>query len=382
MRAIEKIRKIRKELSGHRPLINILISKGNVIHNLNQFKRKYPQFTFSPVLKSNAYGHGLKEIAEILKKEEKPFLAVDSVFEAQKLNNLGVSDNILVIGYTPPEEISKNRIKRVSFSIVSLPQLKILGEKCDKKTKIHLKVDTGMGRQGIAETELGEAVRIIKSNKNLVLEGVSSHFADADGGSSKLTLRQIEKWNNIVGKMKKEFDSIEYFHISATSGLRYADKINANMVRLGIGLYGFNPGSNPELELKPALSARTIITSVRELTPGDSVGYNAAFKADKKMKVATIPFGYFEGFDRRLSNKGFVKVNNLFCPVIGKVSMNITSFDVTDIPDVAVGDEVIVISDDSGDKNSVSNMANMCNTISYVILVHIPEHLKRVIVDV
>jgi len=167
--------------------------------------------------------------------------------------------------------------------------------------------------------------------------------------------------------------------LSATPGVRYSDKISANMVRLGIGLYGFKQGLGDDFNLKPVLSIKTIITSIRNFNAGDYIGYGITFQADKNMKTATIPFGYFEGFDRRLSNKGFVKVKNTFCPILGRISMNITSFDVSDIPDVAVGDEVIVISDDPQDKNSVAKIANICNSIPYVILTNIPSHLKRII---
>ncbi len=377
MRIIEKIRGIRKDLSPYRPLISIFIFRRNIIHNLNRFKSGYPGLEFAPVLKSNAYGHGLKETAEILKNEKKPFLAVDSLFEARQLRHLGFSDNILIIGYAFPEDILDHRFKNFSYSIISLSQLESLSGKSRKKTNIHLKIDTGMRRQGIAESEVEKAVNLIKGNRNLNLEGVFSHLADADSEDGGFTLKQVEKWNGIAGKFKKEFDSIKYFHLSATAGMKYHDKISANMVRLGIGLYGF--GRNPNMDLKPALSAKTIITSVRDLKPGDCVGYGATFKAEKNMKVATMPFGYFEGFDRRLSNKGFIKVRDEFCPVVGRVSMNITSFDVSNVPGAKVGDEVTVISDDPEDRNSVSEMAETCGTIPYVILTGIPPHLKRVV---
>lgn len=150
------------------------------------------------------------------------------------------------------------------------------------------------------------------------------------------------------------------------------------MIRLGIGLYGFGQGSISDFKLKPALSAKTLITSVRTLKTGDHVGYGATFKASGNMKIATMPFGYFEGFDRRLSNKGFVEVKNTFCPVVGRVSMNIASFDVSDVPGVEAGDKVTVISNKPGDKNSVSKIAEICNTIPYVVLTNIPQYLKRI----
>lgn len=379
MKIIKKIQCLKKRLAHHRSLINVFVSSKNIIHNLNQFRNNYPNLEFTPVLKSNAYGHGLIETAEILKKENKPFLAVDSLFEAKKLRNFGISDKILIIGYAFPEEILNSRFKNFSYFIIDLSQLKALSRNNRKRINIHLKIDTGMRRQGIADSELEKAIDLIKGNKKLNLEGICSHLADAGNENSKFTLKQIEKWNNIVKKFKKEFDSIKYFHLSATSGLKYHNKISANMVRLGIGLYGFNQGLDNNINLKPALSVKTVVTSVRNLRPGDCVGYNTTFKADKNMEIATIPFGYFEGFDHRLSNKGFVKVRNKFCPILGRISMNITSFDVTNIDNIKAGDEVLVISDNPKDKNSVIEISKICNTIPYIVLAGIHSHLKRII---
>ena len=378
MKIINKLREIKKRFSRYSPLIEVLISKENLLHNFREFKNKYPKLEFAPVLKSNAYGHGLKETAEILSNEKKPFLAVDSLFEARALRNAGVSDRILIIGYFRPKEINY-RLKKISYLVTSFEQLELLNKKIRRNTNIHLKIDTGMHRQGIDYSEAGKAIKIIKDNKKINLEGVCSHFADAENKNSEFTLKQIKKWNSIVDKFKKEFDSIKYFHLSATPGMRYSDKISANMVRLGIGLYGFKQGLGDDFNLKPVLSIKTIITSIRNFNAGDHIGYGITFQADKNMKTATIPFGYFEGLDRQLSNKGFVKVKDKFCPIIGQINMNITSLDVSNVPDVAVGDEVIVISDDPQDKNSVSKMAKLCNTIPYVILINIPSHLKRII---
>jgi alanine racemase len=377
MKIIKEIQRLKKKFSSNQTLINVFISKKNIIYNLNQFKNNYPDLKFTPVLKSNAYGHGLIEIAEILKKEKKPFLAVDSLFEAKKLRNFGISENILVIGYIFPKEILNNKLKNISYFIVDLSQLKFLSEKARKKINIHLKIDTGMHRQGIEYSQMSEAVKLIKNNERINLEGLCSHLSDADGEENEFTLNQIKKWNDAVDKFKKEFKSIKYFHLSATPGLKYSKKIKENMSRLGCGLYGFDRGLG--LDLKPALSIKTYVTSIRHLRSGGSVGYNATFKADKEMKIATIPFGYFEGFDRRLSDKGFVKVKEEFCPIVGRVSMNITSFDVTGIDDIKVGDEVLVISSNPKDKNSVIEISKVCNTIPYVILAGIQSHLKRII---
>ena len=343
-----------------------------------------PQGHIAPVLKSNAYGHGLIEVAQILENyrskhpnltEEIPFFCIDSYFEAISLKSKGIETPLLIIGFTRPEDIISSKLKNISFVITSLEQLQSISS-CHHPINIHLKIDTGMNRQGLKQDQINQAIKIIKENRNLKLEGLISHFADADNTDQNFTDRQISIWNKVVENLQKYF-SIKYIHISNTSGHKYSQTINANLSRLGIGLYGFD--KNME-SVKPVLSMKTIITSVKNIDKGESVGYNGTFTASRDMKIATIPVGYYEALDRSLSNKGFVKIGDHFCPIIGRISMNISTIDVSEIMDVKIGDDVIVISNNLADKNSITNISKLTQTIEYENLVHIPQHLKRVIV--
>jgi alanine racemase len=234
---VDFLRQIRKKILHHEPLIAVEISRENLLHNLNEFKKIYPKLEFAPVLKSNAYGHGIVEMAKILDQENSPFFCVDSFFEARQLRHEGIKTKILIIGYVRPEEIRSSRLKNAAFTIVDLEQLKeignipscprrggpmrhrtgVVGEEKDtpigeinnhplpllekegslfrKKIKIHLKIDTGMHRQGILLSEIEETIKIIKNSKNMILEGICSHLADADNSDEKFTLEQIENWN-------------------------------------------------------------------------------------------------------------------------------------------------------------------------------------------
>ena len=347
-------------------LITINISRSALLHNMEQFKSAK---TVVPVLKSNAYGHGLVEVASILENKAE-FFIIDSYFEVEALRNEGIKTPLLTIGYVKPENINKNKLKNVSFVISSM---EILG-KIKGATKIHLKIDTGMNRQGILPDDLEKAVDLIKNNKNIILEGICSHLADTDHNDS--IENQITKWNKIVEKIKSEFHSIKYVHLSNTFGHNYTDKIIANTSRLGIGLYGLAQN------LKPVLEMKTIITGVKKIKKRETVGYGRTFIAPQDMTIATIPVGYYEGIDRRLSNKGFVKVNEIFCPIVGRISMNITTIDVSEIPEIKIGDEVIVISRNKQDKNSIENISKTIDeTKPYEIVVHIPSQLRRVIVE-
>jgi alanine racemase len=379
MRIINFLKGVKKSFYNYDPLIEVLISKGNLIDNLNEYKSNYPKLSFAPVLKSNAYGHGLVEIAKILDGEEKPFFVVDSLFEARVLRENNIKSKILVIGYVSPQNILANGLQKISFAIVGIEQLKELSKFPGRSVKIHLKIDTGMHRHGILPNQIDEAIKIIKSSENIVLEGVCSHFADAGNADKSFTQRQIVVWNEAVKFLKQNFDSIKYFHTSATAGTKYSNEVEANVARLGIGLYGTT--SESSLKLKPALKMQSVISSIKTISAGEYVGYSLLYRTEKETKVATVPAGYFEGIDKRLSNCGFYKMKESFCPIIGRVSMNITSIDVSSIPNIKEGDKVILISDKTEDKNSVLNIAKTTGTIPYEILVHIPQHLKRVVVD-
>ncbi len=165
-----------------------------------------------------------------------------------------------------------------------------------------------------------------------------------------------------------------------TAGAAFAQNIDADVLRLGIGLYGFKFSPHIQIGLKPALGMVSIISSIRTLKPGEGVGYNITFTAGHDMKVATVPVGYTEGFDRRLSGTGSFTVDNIACPILGRVSMNITSIDVSDVPNVHLEQKVNLISPNPTDVNSVENIAKICQTIPYEVLVRIPSYLRRVVI--
>ncbi len=414
MRAL--FRKIRDSRFRHETLITIFIHRERILHNLLQFQKMNPDVNVAPVLKSNAYGHGLVHVAHILMGQSLPFLCVDSYVEALILRNEGIHTPLVILGYTPLENIERSRLKNVSFSITSMEELRRLDSRCrlpaqaGKNVAIHLKIDTGMHRQGIFPEELTEALGIMAQSKKIVLDGAYSHLADADTPKSALTKKQIGRWNAAAHEIREKIPSVRYFHLANTAGSRYSKEIDANVMRLGIGLYGIdphtkrgyapstqnsvNPRSGVGVNLLPALEMKTRITSVRKIAAGESVGYNATFTAKREMIIATIPVGYAEGLDRRLSNPRTrtaslstqdtrspfgVGVKNIICPVVGRVNMNITSIDISRVPDPKIDDEVLVVSADRGAPNSIENMAKLCGTIPYEFLIRLPAQIRRVV---
>lgn len=386
MKLLTYLRELRRSFSGYQPLIEVLIYKDRILHNLRTFQKKYPNYQLAPVLKSNAYGHGLFPVAKILDDQNIAFLTVDSIFEAIMLRKEGIKSKILVIGYTKPEDISRNYYKNISFTLTNYRQLLEVSKKLRRKQAFHLKIDTGMHRQGILSSEIKNSIAKIKGNRKIILEGICSHFALADSTDTKYSEIQIKNWDEAVEKFKEAFSCIKYFHLAATGGSYYCRNTacriptETNVIRLGLGLYGIDPSPNRKLDLKPALELRTVIGGIKIIRKDELIGYGLTFKADKKMKVATVPAGYYEGVDRRLSNKGYYKIDRKFCPILGRVSMNISVVDVSKITNLKVGHPVTLISNFKKDANSAWNIAGLCDTIPYEILVHIPQHLRRTIV--
>lgn len=377
---LERLKKLKRSLSPYDPLVEILVSKDNLLSNFRTYQNLAPKFKIAPVLKSNAYGHGLGLVGKVMDRPDIAFLVVDSLYEAMELRGAGVKAKILIIGYTRFSNIEKIKIAGTAFTITSFDQLKIISNNLKRPRLFHLKLDTGMHRQGIGIADLPEAVKLIKQNRKIILEGLCSHLADADGPEKAATLAQIKNWNVAAKTVRREFPGLPFYHLSNTAGLNFFREIDANTARLGIGLYGFNPDPKISLELKPALAMKTVITSLRDIEPGEAVGYGYTYKAAKKNKLATVPVGYFEGVDRRLSGKGFFLAESIPCPIAGRVSMNITSIDVSNAPNIKIEDPVEIIGGDPKKPNSLENQARLCGTIPYELLVHIPGHLRRTLI--
>lgn len=374
--------RLKNKFVPHRPTVEVIISRSALLYNLHTFKQMYPNAQFAPVLKSNAYGHGLVEVARIVEHERVPFLVVDSLYEARVLRSAGVRAKILVIGYTPNENILATADKKISFTLTSLVQIETLAAVCTRSRIVHVKVDTGMHRQGILPHEIPAAIAALKSNPRLYVEGVCSHLANAHDADESLVAAPMHEWLAARALFAAAFSSIVYFHLTNTAGTRHAAAAQCNVVRLGIGLHGYNTSRHTKINLRPSLRLETVVSGVKILPPGAHVGYNNAFTAARESKIATIPVGYFEGIDRRLSNKGVVRIKNTDCPIVGVISMNITSVDVTDVPGgVKLGDRVVVISDVPEHKNSEVNISRDIGEIPYVVLARIPEHLRRQVVE-
>lgn len=353
------------------PLNRIEVVRENLVSNYNYLASQDQSIKIAPVLKSNAYGHGIELVAKVLEEYNPPFYCVDSLFEAYEILKTGVKTKILVMGFCDPRNLSIKRLP-FSFAIYSLEHLKEI-VKYQPNAGIHIFVDTGMHREGVKIDELN---KFLKEALNINIEGLMSHFAMSEGYTDKRTLRQVKNFNKA-----REILKTKWVHLGASGGFlnrKYLGGVG-NMVRCGKALYGIDiSGKNKSLKL--ALRLKSTLVQIKELNAGEFVGYDFTYKVKRKMKVGILPIGYNDGVDRRLSNLGFVKIGKVFCPIIGRVSMNVTTIDISRVKNPFIGQEVIVISEDRNDLNSVEKIAKTIGTIPHDVLVGLGGDIRREVV--
>lgn len=379
MSIFSALRNWRKLLLPYTPLVEIKISKEALLHNYGFYREQGAQ-SVAPVLKSNAYGHGLLEVARVMDTTDAPFLVVDSLYEAIVLRRGGIKKPILVIGYTTPENIARVKLRHVAFMVTSVEHLHALCAQVRRPVHVHMKIDTGMNRQGILPAELDEALSVIQAHPHITLAGIFSHFAETDTPGAARTTLQLARWRDVLARTKATCGNALYYHIAATAGVGQLLPTDSNVMRLGVGLYGIDPSGRYESRLRPALSVFAPITAIKHVGAGAFVGYGDSFQAGRDMTIATLPLGYFEGIDRHLSSKGVVMLGDHPCAIVGRVSMNITTIDISGLSDIRVGDRVLVLGGARALPCSIESAAATAGTISYELLVHIPQHLRRTLV--
>ena len=368
----------------YQTLNRIEISRSNILSNVALIQKQHPKFKVIPVLKSNAYGHGLKQVAEILNEADCAFVAVDGYFEAAQIRNL-TKHPILVLGYIRPENVKLLDTKKCSFVVQDIRGLQAFGE-LGKPVRIHLELNTGMNRLGLSEGELLDYLEELRRHRQITLEGIMSHLADADNGQNdSWTHDQVKQFDRMVKAIKKAGFSPRYIHIAQTAGSTKVKSVYANSIRLGVGLYGINPLNESDAhfrdlqKLQPVLELKSTVIKIVDLKKGDKVSYNGIFTAPQNMRVGILPLGYYEGVPRELSNKGVVAYENKAFPIVGRVCMNHTMVNLKDV-DIRVGDEVTIISSDPTSGNSVQAICQSHDIFNYLFVTKLSSSIKRVIV--
>ncbi len=377
--------------SASEPLSYVELSKDNIIHNIEVFRNFLGKNTkIVAAVKGNAYGHGQNEVASIMDPYVDYFF-VNSALEFMSLRKV-TKKPIFILGYVLPSDmlaVVKLRPILTFFSDKHLVFINNAAKKIGIIQEVHMPIDAFLGREGFLEKDWSNILDLCMSLKNIKLRGIYAHFANIEDTHNFTHARkQIKQFKRAVDlSHKKGFKDIKT-HISATSGVLVyeKDKYLNHLVRIGIGAYGIWPSEHTEflfgskLKLLPVLSFKTKIAIVKKIPSGHTVGYGLTYTARKEMTIGVLPIGYADGIDRKLSNKGEVLVQGARCPIIGRISMNMTTIDLTHIETlVNEGDEVVFIGKQGTDEIKVEELAKWADTINYEVVTRLSSILPRII---
>ncbi|MCX7957196.1 MAG: alanine racemase [Endomicrobia bacterium] len=369
----------------------IEISKSNLVSNIENIYRYINQnnkkIKLCAIVKSNAYGHGLREVSSVIAKiPQVKYLGITSIEEAAILRDIEIKKPILLLGSIYPFDNFKYLLEYdiipTVASINLLEELNKFAYKKNVKIKFHLKFDTGMGRIGLSPLSIQQFLDKYNDTKNLVCDGIYSHLSSAYE-DKEYSLFQINLFNRIREELVRKGAYLRLSHILNSAGILLYKNSLFDMVRPGLIMYGLLPfvKASDILKVFPVLSLKTRVVFIKTVPKGTYISYSKTFCTKKRTKVATLPIGYADGLMRKLSNRGKVLIKNKFCDIIGRVTMDMMMVDVTNIKDINVGDEVIIIGKLANNKITVEEVANWSETINYEVTTRLSERIPRLLVD-
>ena len=359
-----------------------------VLFNFEQMSRTVPEGTqIMAVVKTDAYGHGAVPLAALLEPQDYLWgFATATVDEAVELRKAGIEKPILVLGYSFPEcfeDIVKYDIRQTVFQFEMAELLSKEAVKQNKKVFVHVKLDTGMGRIGYQKVE--EAVHDTVKMKNLPmleLEGVFTHFANADTKNQEFTFQQLSKFEEMIRAMEAEGVTFELKHCANSAGIIELSERKFDLVRAGIISYGMWPSDEVKkdvVQLKPILSLKSHVVYVKEVEEGTPVSYGSTWRAEGRRKIATVPVGYGDGYPRSLSNKGYVLIKGYKVPIAGRVCMDQLMVDVTDVPEeIKIGDRVTLIGTDGEHTITAEELGDLSGRFNYELMCDLGNRIARI----
>ncbi|MBR5561980.1 MAG: alanine racemase [Clostridia bacterium] len=342
-----------------------------------------PETKTMAIVKANAYGHGSVRVAKELEGSA-DYFAVAALEEAMELRENGIKTPILILAYTSPsqyEELINNNIATTIYSLDDAKLLSQTAEKLGKKAVIHVGVDTGMGRIGFSDTE--ESVGIIEIISKLPfieIEGIFTHFACADVSDKASALSQKKRFDSFLSILESRNIIIPIKHASNSAAIIDLD-CNYDMVRMGISLYGLYPSDEvmaEKVSLTPAMEVVSHVIHIKDVEPGVGISYGHTYVTAEKRRIATVCIGYADGFNRAFSNKGYVLINGKKAPITGRVCMDQIMVDVTDIDDVRVGDDAIIMGESHGATITAEELGAMCGSFNYEVICTFMPRVTRV----
>ena len=368
------------------------ISLNAIEHNYNVIRNKVADDTkVCCVIKADGYGHGAVELSQIYERLGADFFAVSNIDEGIEIRKSGSKLPIVILGYTPVSEAENLAEYDISQAVFSLEYAKELSEKCveeDCICKMHIKVDSGMSRIGFMCQEFPRDEYSIEEIceacclPNLEVEGLFTHFcvSDEDAEGREFTNKQYENFIHVRDSLKKRGVDISVVHCSNSGAIEDYPETCCDMVRAGIILYGLAPSSKlaDRLDLVPAMTLKTVVAFVKEVQKGATISYGRTFTADRKMKIATVPIGYADGFIRQNAKDGYMMVNGKKAKIVGRICMDQTMLDVTDIEDVKTGDEVVVFGTGENGEPTADSLAENTGTINYETVCLVGKRVPRI----
>lgn len=357
-------------------------------YNIDSIKRRVDTKELIAVVKADAYGHGALDVSKTLVENGATKLAVAVITEAMELRHGNINTPIMILGYTPLEfaaDLINYDIEQTIFDLEYAKKLSEIALNLGKKAKVHVALDTGMGRIGflINDNSLNEILKI-SSLKGLEVVGIFTHFATSDESDKNYSNKQYKKFTDFNEKLISKGVNIPLKHVSNSGAIIDMPNTYLDGVRAGIVLYGYYPSEDvlkQNLDLKKAITIKTQVAHVKILDKNEYVSYGRKFKTERKSIIATLPIGYADGYSRALTGKAKVIINGKFAPVVGTICMDQCMIDVTDIGDVHVGDEVIVLGRDKDLKFDADDMAKAMGTINYEVLCMIKQRIPRVYIE-
>ena len=362
------------------------IDLDNLEYNFKAIRKMVHKDTIiMPVVKANGYGHGSVEVARLYKKNGADRIAVSILTEALELRKAGIDLPIQLLSFTPKEQLGTvvdYDIIQGIYTFEDASELSKVSLERNKVSKIHIKIDTGMGRIGFSPNSFSikEIVKISKL-PNIEIEGIFTHFAKADEADKEYTKLQYDRFDSVVGKLAEKNINIKIKHVSNSAAILDLPQYNLDMVRPGIMLYGYYPSQEVDkttIQLKPAMTLKARVSNVKLVEEDTGISYGHIFSTLKPSIIATIPIGYADGYSRMLSGKSSVYIKGKRVPIVGRICMDQMMIDVTEIEDVQIGDEVILFGAEKKDYPQVEELASILGTINYELICMMGRRIPRV----
>ena len=368
------------------------INKKALQNNIYQVKKLIgPRVKLMAVVKANAYGHGLIEVAKIAVNSGADWIGVDSIDEGIRLRKAGINTPVLILGYTllsRLDDIVKYKLSQTVYNKETIYRLGDLDTK--RKIKVHLKVETGTSRQGLEKEELLELATIIKKYSHIEIEGAHTHYANIeDTTDHSYAQQQLQRFKDAIEFLEKNGVSIPIKHTACSAAIILFPETYFDMVRLGVSMYGLWPSRETfvsakekrrKIDLKPALTWKTKIAQVKKIRAGTPVSYGLTERVSHDSNIAVLPVGYWDGYDRKLSGIGNVLIKGKRCKVLGRVCMNMIMVDVSHIPNVKLEDEAVLLGKQDKEEITADELAQKIGTINYEVVTRINPLIPRIVI--